>query len=504
MARKKTKKLTLGPILTIVILNILVIVLSFVFSKIGFVTNKTEIINNELSTTNVVVNNLVSRDGIKFLFSSILDNFKNFNVLYVFIIALLGMGLADDSGLFRALFKKCKKFKLSFIIVITLIIGCLMGFLGEYSYAIFLPLTGYIYKNMNKSPLVGVITMFIALSMGQATGILPTYLDEALGKTTELAAKIMVDQSYKFSSSSMIYIVISSLVAFIIIGVFIIQKYLIPKLPKLKAEEEIEELEMTNNGLKYSLIAIFVMLFLVLYAVIPGLPLSGSLLGEGNSYLEKLLADGTPFKESYVFIFTFILSIAGLIYGFKSKKFKNLDDFTRGFSRSFAGMSIVFVLMFFLSQLIALVKWSNLDVFLSSVFINWLSSLKITGMGLIVFYFIIIIMVSVLIPDSLSKWQFIAPIAVPLFMRANMTASFAQYIFSAADGIGKSISIFFPYTAILFGLIYKYTDTGSFGFFRLYKMLSPVTILFTIFWIVIIITWYVVGIPMGIGVLPSL
>ena len=91
------------------------------------------------------------------------------------------------------------------------------------------------------------------------------------------------------------------------------------------------------------------------------------------------------------FIFTFILSIAGLIYGFKSKKFKNLDDFTRGFSRSFAGMSIVFVLMFFLSQLIALVKWSNLDVFLSSVFINWLSSLKITGMGLIVFYFIIII-----------------------------------------------------------------------------------------------------------------
>ena len=470
MARKKTKKLTLGPILTIVILNILVIVLSFVFSKIGFVTNKTEIINNELSTTNVVVNNLVSRDGIKFLFSSILDNFKNFNVLYVFIIALLGMGLADDSGLFRALFKKCKKFKLSFIIVITLIIGCLMGFLGEYSYAIFLPLTGYIYKNMNKNPLVGVITMFIALSMGQATGILPTYLDEALGKTTELAAKITVDQSYKFSSSSMIYIVISSLVAFIIIGVFIIQKYLIPKLPKLKAEEEIEELEMTNNGLKYSLIAIFVMLFLVLYA----------------------------------FIFTFILSIAGLIYGFKSKKFKNLDDFTRGFSRSFAGMSIVFVLMFFLSQLIALVKWSNLDVFLSSVFINWLSSLKITGMGLIVFYFIIIIMVSVLIPDSLSKWQFIAPIAVPLFMRANMTASFAQYIFSAADGIGKSISIFFPYTAILFGLIYKYTDTGSFGFFRLYKMLSPVTILFTIFWIVIIITWYVVGIPMGIGVLPSL
>ena len=116
----------------------------------------------------------------------------------------------------------------------------------------------------------------------------------------------------------------------------------------------------------------------------------------------------------------------------------------------------------------------------------------------------IILLISILLPDSMSKWKIIAPIIIPLLMRANMSASFAQFIFTVSDGLGKSLSILFPYTAILFGLIYKYTDSGDFGFIKVYKLISPLIILFTIVWIVIIITWYVVGIPIGIGVLPSL
>lgn len=504
MARKREKNLTLGPVLTVVAMIFIVIICSFIFSKLGIVTTKSELLNGEISTSNISVNNLLSKEGIKYIFSSIINNFKNFSVIYVMIIALLGIGIADDSGLFRRLFKKFRKFKLSFIIILTMIVGCLVGGLGVYSYAILLPLTGHIYKNMNKNPLVGILTMFFSLTIGQATGLLPTFLEQTLGSLTETAAVTTVDKSFTYRSSSTIYIVISSLFLFIFLGRIIIEKYLIPKLPKLKADEEIEELEVANHGLRYATIAFITMFVLTLYSVLPGLPFSGLLLGEGTTYLERLLGSTSPFAESYVFIFSMTLAVAGMLYGFKSGKFKNLDDFTRGFSKSFSGMSLVFVLMFFISQLIALFKWSNLDIFLSSLFINWLSSLQITGMALILFYFVIIVFVSLLIPDSVTKWQIIAPIAVPLMMRANITANYAQFIFTVADGIGKSISMLFPYAAILFGLIYKYTDSGNFGFFKLYKMLSPLIILFTIVWIIIIITWYVVGIPIGVGVLPSL
>ena len=504
MAKKKAKNLAFGPIITIVIIMIVVVLLSFIFSKMGITTTKSEIINGEISTVNIGVNNMLSKDGINYFLSSIISGFKNLDAIYVFIIAMIGIGFADSSGLFKRVFKSAKKFKLSFIIILTLIAGCLVGGLGINSYAILLPLTGYIYKNLNKNPLVGIMTMFIALTIGQATGILPTYLNQNLGSLTELSAILSVDSNYTYKSSSMIYILISSLFLFVLFGKIIIDKYLIPKLPKMKNNEEIEELEVEHNGLIKSSVAFLIMLVILAYFVIPGLPFSGSLLGSGTTYLEKLLGDTAPFKEAYVFIFSLMLIICGTIYGINAKKIKSFDDFTRNFSSCLSGTSLVFVIVFFMSQLVTLVQWSNLDVFLTSALVNWLSTLEITGLGLILIYFLVIMLISILLPDSMSKWKIIAPIIIPLLMRANMSASFAQFIFTVSDGLGKSLSILFPYTAILFGLIYKYTDSGDFGFIKVYKLISPLIILFTIVWIVIIIAWYVVGIPIGIGVLPSL
>ena len=504
MSRRRTKNFALGPIITLMIMIFVVIVLSFVLSKLGLTTTKSEIINGEISTVNIGINNLLSKEGIKYFFSSILTGFKNLDAIYTFIIAMIGIGFADASGLFKKALKNSKKFKLSFVIVLTLISGCLLGGLGLSSYAFLLPLAGYVYKNLGKNPIVGVMTMFIGLTMGQATGIITTYLQQSLGALTESSAIISVDANYVYKNSSLLYILISSLVVFVLIGNIIIDKYLVPKVPKLRSEEEIEELEVEHKGLKKSTIAFFIMMAILAYLIIPGLPFSGGLLGSGKGYLEKLLGPSAPFRESYVFIFSLILVVCGTIFAISAKKIKTFDDFTRNFASVLSGSSLVFVFAFFMSQLISLVEWSNINIVLSSLLVNWISALEITGLGLIFIFFLAMIIVSILVPDTMTKWTIIAPIAVPLLMRANISASFTQFIFTAADGLGKGMSIFFPYTAIFFGLIYKYTETGDFGFIKVYKLLSPLIILFTILWLVIIITWYVVGIPTGIGVLPSL
>lgn len=504
MARKKTKNFALGPIITLVIMILIVVILSFILSKIGVTTTKSEIVNGEISTVNIGVNNILSKEGLKYFFSSILLGFKNLDAIYIFIIAMIGIGFADASGLFKKALKNARKFKLSFIVILTLTVGCLLGGLGNNIYAFLLPLAGYFYKNLNKNPIVGVMTMFIGLTMGQATGLLPTYLQQSLGALTESSAVITVDANYTYKGASLIYLLISSLVIFVFFGNMIIDKYLVPKVPKLKNEDDIEELEVEHKGLKKSTIAFVIMMLVLAYFVIPGLPLSGGLLGDGKNYLEKLLGNASPFKESYVFIFSLILIVCGTIFGVNAKKIKNFDDFTRNFSTVLSGTSLVFVFAFFMSQLISIIEWSNINTFLVALLVNWLSALEITGLGLLFIYFVIIIVAGVLMPDTMSKWNIIAPIAVPLLMRANISASFAQFIFTVSDGLGKGISIIFPYTAILFGLIYKYTETGNFGFVKVYKTLSPLIILFTIVWLVIIITWYVVGIPTGIGVLPSL
>ena len=504
MIRKKRKEMALGPIITTIIFVIIVIFLSFIFSKLGLTTTKSEIINGEISTVNIGVNNLLSKEGFQFLISSIVSNFQNFNVLYIFIISMLGIGFADNSGLLKRLLKNARKYKLSFIITLTLFFGCLMGTLGTDIYAFLLPLAGYVYKNLNKNPIVGIVATFIALTIGQATCLLPTYLNQVLGGATQTSAVLTVDGNYIFKSSSLIYIFVSSFFLFILLGSIIIDKYLVPKVPKMKAEEEIEELEVNHGGLKKSVIAFLVMLFILVYCLIPGLPFSGGLLGTGSNYLERVFADGAPFKESYIFLFSLIMIVCGTIYAIIEKKIKNFDDFTRTFTKCFSGLSIVFVTMFFISQLVAVINWSGIDVFLVSLFVNWLSLLKITGLGLIIIYFFIVVLVSIILPDTMTKWNLLVSTAVPLLMRANISASFAQFIFMVGDGIGKSASIIFPAVAILLGLFYKYTDNGNYGFIKIYKMLLPTLTLFTIVWLIIIITWYVVGIPTGIGILPNL
>ena len=121
--------------------------------KLGVTTNKSEIVNGEISTVNIGVNNILSKEGIKYFFSSILSGFKNLDAIYIFIVAMIGIGFADASGLFKKALKNFKKFKLSFVIVLTLIGGCLLGGLGLNSYAFLLPLAGYVYVHwFNNGP----------------------------------------------------------------------------------------------------------------------------------------------------------------------------------------------------------------------------------------------------------------------------------------------------------------------------------------------------------------
>ena len=111
MAKKNKKTVTLGPVLTIVAMIFVVIILSFIFSKLGIVTSKSELISGEVATANIGVNNLLSVEGIKYIFYSIINNFKDFSAIYVFIVSLIGIGIADNSGLLRRIFKGGRTFK---------------------------------------------------------------------------------------------------------------------------------------------------------------------------------------------------------------------------------------------------------------------------------------------------------------------------------------------------------------------------------------------------------
>ena len=135
-----------------------------------------------------------------------------------------------------------------------------------------------------------------------------------------------------------------------------------------------------------------------------------------------------------------------------------------------------------------------------------MSNLEFTGLPLVLIMFIVIIIMSLLIPDSVTKWTMASPILVPLFMKANITPDFTQFIFKAADSVGKGLTPFFIYFIVMLALLEKYNSKESVKItvFGTLKTLLPTILLFAVVWAVILIGWFIIGLPIGPDTYPTM
>ena len=235
--------------------------------------------------------------------------------------------------------------------------------------------------------------------------------------------------------------------------------------------------------------------------IIPGLPGSGLLLDNSSvRYIDKLFGSNSPFSNGFVCIFSLLLSICGLFYGYLHG-IKLDDTYAKGISKSFDGLGYLFVLMFLISQLEGIIEWTNLGTVLGSRMIDFISNLQLSGVFLIIIFFIIIIIMSILIPSTSGKWIIASPVVIPLFMRSNITPDFTQFIFQIADSVGKCLTPVFAYFIIMIGFMEKYIDENekSVTIVGTMRMTLPIVLIIGLLWIAIIALWYISGMPIGIN-----
>ena len=500
--KKKTKKY--GPVFIIFIILAILSILSLLFSVLNIEAYRTVIANNTLESQLVTVRNIISIDGIQYLFGNIVNNFKNFEPLVLFIIFLLGLGICERSGLIDAIISPFKKIKINVVIFITLFLGIIASFFGDISYIVLIPLTGVIYKYLDKNPTLGILTAFIGITIGYGTGIIFNYNDHLIGTLTQASATLEVDKNYKFSLLSNLYIMWFSTLLITCLGSICINKFLAPKINK-KYEYEKEELVIDKDAKKVSMIAFFVTVLFILYFILPiNLPFSGILLDKNSTrYIDQLFGSNSPFGNGIIVIISSVFTLCGFIYGKKSGNIKNSHDFSLGLSKSFENLGFLFVLLFFASQIPAIVEWTNLGTVIGARLIEFIGSLQLSGILLIVLFILITIIISILIPDTLTKWELMSPTIVPLFMQANITPNFVNFIFKVADSIGKCFSPLFVFFIVTLAFLEKYRDKDSeryqISYFGTYKIILPVMLVMAIIWILIIVFWYLIGFPIGVG-----
>lgn len=507
MSKLKKKEKKYGPVSVLIILIAIVSILSFILSSLGIEGYKTVVANGTIETSLITIKNVLSLKGINFIIGKAVTNFSALKPLVLIIISLLGISICEKSGLLSAIFSPLKRVKLNIIIFITLLLGVVSTVIGDYSYIFLIPLIGVMFKYLGKNPVLGVITVFIGITIGYGTGVFFNYNDYLLGLMTETAAKVSVDSNFAYSLFSDIYIMIASTVVLCIFGTLLIDKFLVHKLPKRYSYEE-EELIVSKKAKRISLIAGILLIMLVIYMILPINTFGAGILLDNNAprYMDKLLGSGSSFGNGLVIIITLIMLICGIIYGKISGNIKSSHEFSLGMSKTFENLEFMFVLLFFAAQLIAITEWTNIGPVLGTRLVDFMSTLQFSGVPLIITFFIIIILMSILIPSAITKWEIASPVVVPLFMRSNITPNMTQFIFKIADGVGKIITPLFVYYIITLAFLEKYriSEKNQVSVFGTLKLIAPVIILLALIMLVLIILWYVIGLPIGIGTYSTL
>ncbi len=504
---KKKKEKVFGPVSVILIITLTICVLSFIVSTFGLESHKTLIANGTLESSLINVRNMLSIDGLKFFIGNVITNFSNFEPLVLIIIVSIGIGICEKSGLIHALVSPLKKVKMSILIYFTFFIGIIASFIGDYSYVLFIPLIGVIYKELQKNPMIGILTVYLGLTLGYGTGIIFNYDDYTLGQLTQSAAALDVDKNYGYGLFSNIYIMVVSTFIMSFFGTIIIEKFLVPKFTKRYNYEETEVL-VSKKALHITTLISALLWMIVIYLLMPwDLPGAGLLLDSGaERYMDKLFGSGSAFREGILVIITIIMMVSSYIYGRLSGNIKNSTEFSLGLSKNLENLGFIFVLMFFTSQMISILEWTNLGEFVCAKLVEVTSNFEFSGILLIIVFILGTVIASFLLPSSMDKWELMAPTIIPLFMRSNITPDFTQFIFKVADSIGKCMTPLFVYFIIALAFLEKYrvSEKTQISVFGTLKSMLPTILLLSLVWILIICLWYLIGIPIGVGTMSTL
>lgn len=523
--KMKLKKFSLHPITTFILMTFGILVLSWLFSVLQFQATYTVVNpeNLELESIFVNVKNLLNYDGIKYIISNAATNFASFAPLISLLIALIGLSIAHASGLIDTFIKRVtlniSNKKLTFILILIAIFSSIINDVG---YVILIPLAALLFLANGRSPLLGIVAAFSGVAFGYGTTLFVGSMEVNLISLTTSSARL-IDPEYHVSLTSNIFIMIAFSIVLAIIGTIIIENIILKKLGKYKMSiEETQELEKLTfpveeqqkieleinekKGLKHAYIAGIIVILIFIYMIIPKLPGSGMLLDmKETTYLRQLFGSNSYFQDGFTYMVSIFFAITGIAYGIGAKTLKSDKQLIEKASEYAKNIGSLIALLFFASQFIAVFKESNIGTVITALGANMIKELSFSGLPLILLVLLVILVCNLFMTSPVNKWTILSPVVVPLMMQSNISPQFAQFVLRAGDSITKGITPLLAYFVIYLGYLNIYNkEKEPVTIRKAISYVMPCCLIMGLTWILLLIGWYLIGLPIGPGVFPVL
>ncbi len=444
------------------------------------------------STQQIInVKNLLDADGIRWIYTNVTANFVNFPPLGYVLAVMIGIGLAEGSGLFdtliRALVFKSPKKLITASIVFA---GILSHLASEAGYVILIPLGATIFYALGRHPMAGLAAAFCGVSGGFGANFLIGSVDPILAGLSQSAAQI-IDPEIKISAAVNFYFMFVSAFIIVIVGTWVTEKIVEPRLKKYEGNvssvnlDEITPLE--KKGLLWAILSIIILSVLFTLTIVPEWGIFRN--PENNDVLHS------PFFDGIITGILLFFFIPGLVYGLITGNIKSDKDVMKHIIKSMSTLATYIVLVFFAAQFVYFFKNSNLGLILAINGAEFLKNIELTGIPLIVAFVILSAFINMFMGSASAKWAIMAPVFIPMFMILGYHPALTQAAFRIGDSVTNLITPMMSYFALIVAFAQKYDE--KYGIGTIISTMLPYTIFFTIFWTILLVIWIVLGLPLG-------
>ncbi|HKK59449.1 MAG TPA: AbgT family transporter [Salinivirga sp.] len=436
--------------------------------------------------------NLLSKEGFHRVLLEMVENFTSFAPLGIVLVAMLGIGMAEGSGLIGALIRKlvlsAPKRLLTFILVFS---GILSNFASDIGYVLLIPLAGVIFLSVGRHPVAGMAAAFAGVSGGFSANLILGTIDPLLAGLSTEAAQI-VDPNYEVNPTANYFFMIASTFVIAAAGTWVTERIVVPRLGKYEGEHE-EDLhpltKLEKKGLRISGLVTLGIIGVILVGLIPS---NGFLRGHDGTILNSPVIEGVV---AWLFI---LAGGAGVAYGLTVGKYKSDTDIVNGMTDSMKTLASYIVLVFFAAQFVAYFKWSNLGLIFAIKGADFLVHLDMGLIPLLIMFVILSATINMFMGSASAKWAVLGPIFIPVFMFLGYSPELSQVVFRIGDSVTNIISPMMSFFALIIAFIQKYDKKAGIG--TIISTMLPYTIVFFIAWIILLVIWVWFDIPLGPGV----
>jgi aminobenzoyl-glutamate transport protein len=442
--------------------------------------------------------NLVSLPGLHRILTSMVTNFTSFAPLGTVLVAMLGIGIAEGSGLIgaalRLLVLSAPQRLLTFVLVLA---GVLSNTASEIGYVLLVPLAAAIFLAAGRHPIAGLAAAFAGVSGGYSANLLLGTIDPLLAGLSEEAAGI-VDPLYQVNPAANYYFMAVSVPFIAVVGTWVTEKVVVPRLGEYTGDEKPEELrDLTpeeRRGLRWALGAIVVLTALLVWSALP----SGAVPGAGwlrDPVTGALLR--SPFMSGIVAMIFIVGAVPGIAYGLAAGTYTSDSQVMAGMGKAMETLGLYMVLVFFAAQFVAYFNWTNLGLIVAVQGAQVLSASRLGPIPLLLSFVLVAAFINLFMGSASAKWAIMAPVFIPMLMLLGYSPELTQTAYRIGDSTTNIISPMMTYFALIVAFVERYDRKAGIG--TVIATMLPYTVAFMLIWMVLLVVFVVFGLPVGPG-----